>query len=232
MNSWWTKTRRHEEPRKHRWAPDGLWDWASWWRPPCRPQARLAAGLRPCRRSRSRPRRASASGWSRWWRPGAPGTWLTNLNTSSRFGLHGLYSLTTLTNNQTHLKRKKKHDGTILIIYWELGTCDYFKNCDKVQFSHPKVTLIKKKSMCTNLVISNFNLERVGTWLWCIIFLATKSSTRRPSISLQKIARSTWYMQQKKCRTKAVVGLVIRTGPDRRSDRKNREPGTTTVRFT
>jgi len=51
---------------------------------------------------------------------------IINLNTSFRFGLHGLYSLTTLTNNQTHL------------------------------------------------VISNFHLEYVGTWLWYNIILATR----------------------------------------------------------
>lgn len=58
------------------------------------------------------------------------------------------------------------------------------------------MSLFRKNSMNTDLVISNFHLEGVGTWLWGIIFPATRSSTRWPSISLQKIERLIWYMQK------------------------------------
>jgi hypothetical protein len=36
---------------------------------------------------------------------------IANLNAGSRFGLHRLYGLTTLPNNQSHLKRKQKSEA-------------------------------------------------------------------------------------------------------------------------
>jgi len=74
---------------------------------------------------------------------------------------------------QNH-KQKKNHDGELLAIEkWALIWL-FKKTLIKCSFLILMLSLSRKNSMCTNLVISNFHLEYVGTWLWYNIILATR----------------------------------------------------------